>query len=627
MQTSWQGIFDIDPDDSVQVRAGDLQEFLRQQMMGVTNPKLVITTENEHEETHSAEADRALQRMRRSAGFRSSADFADAAGLPRAEYRSYESGGSIPPDAIEAITRTLEASGVQADAWLTENQVRIPIQLAGDARDETFLTIRWMRDDVLDAINKVSGTNLERNEGHTGEVEQIIDKAIDAAKKSLQDRSIEEGWEILDDLIPVDVIEMAQNAEHGSLLYSKSALRAAVIAELENGGWKVRGNEKGDILSLTYRSPTTDRNFLVLLNMQGKDLSSPRDWVEAAKHLTEDESVLWSGGIRREESGFVYADIRNFKDTMRSRIPSIVEKAVKSVEPENYDGKLVRNWYMRAYPADELGVGIDPSLTFEDALGAVSRGGGFYDVLGVGDSVVRERIFEELANRAGCTYDDIYEAWLEQRPVPGTGLLEPVYGPGIYNELGDANKDRASADSPAPVTVEYTSSYGQTYKLALYADRYAYGNGLYLAALDISDPDSDDYLEPFCDVTVNITTDPAASSWCAKDGHVVIDTNNNSKELVDALINSGIITLSNNSCQSGFCTYPLAEVPKSVLSALSSREETCQQLLDLAGRNELSDVSLKEAADSSRAAAGALSQKEVDGIGALGRQQSTDKIR
>lgn len=31
---------------------------------------------------------------------------------------------------------------------------------------------------------------------------------------------------------------------------------------------------------------------------------------------------------------------------------------------------------------------------------------------GVGDSVVRERVFAELSARIGCGYDDIYDAWL-----------------------------------------------------------------------------------------------------------------------------------------------------------------------------------------------------------------------
>lgn len=81
----------------------------------------------------------------------------------------------------------------------------------------------------------------------------------------------------------------------------------------------------------------------------------------------------------------------------------------------------VRDWYMQKYPGDELGAKINPALTFEDALGAASLGSAFYDELGVGDSIVRERVFQELADRNGVDYDAIYEAWLYKKPVELTG--------------------------------------------------------------------------------------------------------------------------------------------------------------------------------------------------------------
>lgn len=77
----------------------------------------------------------------------------------------------------------------------------------------------------------------------------------------------------------------------------------------------------------------------------------------------------------------------------------------------------VRDWYVSAFPDDELGPDINAGLTFEDALDAVSLGGGFYDAIGVGDSVVRERVFAELGSRFGIGYDAIYDACLSKTPV------------------------------------------------------------------------------------------------------------------------------------------------------------------------------------------------------------------
>lgn len=73
----------------------------------------------------------------------------------------------------------------------------------------------------------------------------------------------------------------------------------------------------------------------------------------------------------------------------------------------------VATWYKASFPDDELGNSIDPELTFYGfalSLGAED----VYDLLGVGDSVVRERVFAELAVRENLTYSEVYDRWLEQ---------------------------------------------------------------------------------------------------------------------------------------------------------------------------------------------------------------------
>lgn len=84
----------------------------------------------------------------------------------------------------------------------------------------------------------------------------------------------------------------------------------------------------------------------------------------------------------------------------------------------------VREWYLLAFPDDELGVELNPDLTFDDALAAIPSGTGFYDSIGAGDSVVRERIFEELCNRYGYTYDEVYDSWLNESPLPSPAISQ-----------------------------------------------------------------------------------------------------------------------------------------------------------------------------------------------------------
>lgn len=85
----------------------------------------------------------------------------------------------------------------------------------------------------------------------------------------------------------------------------------------------------------------------------------------------------------------------------------------------------VREWYLLAFPDDELVAGINPSLTFDDAIAAIPTGDGFYTALGeTADSLLRERIFEELCNRYGYTYDEVYDSWLNESPLPSPAISQ-----------------------------------------------------------------------------------------------------------------------------------------------------------------------------------------------------------
>lgn len=256
METSWYGLFDLDPDATLEVRAGDLQEFMRQQMMGVVNPGLVVTTPEEHKAQDSPQPER--------------------------------------------------------------------------DGDEVFCTIRWSRADIVDAIENACGVRLDQVPGAPEEAEEIIDRVINVVQNSLEDRSIERGWEVIDTLMPDDAIE-----------------RAMEIA--------------------------------------------PEQVPEPGK-------------------------------------------------------QSVREWYMQDYPTDELGADIDPDATFDDALKAVSLGGRFYDAIGVGDSIVRERIFSQLADRYGVSYDDVYEAWLHERPVEVPSAPSPEHMQGGVSLIEEATLSRQASD-------------------------------------------------------------------------------------------------------------------------------------------------------------------------------------
>ena len=73
----------------------------------------------------------------------------------------------------------------------------------------------------------------------------------------------------------------------------------------------------------------------------------------------------------------------------------------------------VRDWYVKEYPTDELGPQIPEQLTFNDVFEALDRHEDIYELLApADDSIVRERVFSELADIMGTDYDYVYNQWL-----------------------------------------------------------------------------------------------------------------------------------------------------------------------------------------------------------------------
>lgn len=78
----------------------------------------------------------------------------------------------------------------------------------------------------------------------------------------------------------------------------------------------------------------------------------------------------------------------------------------------------VHNWYKEAYPTDELCDEINPKITFKDVLDKMNKGEDIYDIMGVDDSLVRERVFDGLSQTFNIDYDVIYNKWLNENAYP-----------------------------------------------------------------------------------------------------------------------------------------------------------------------------------------------------------------
>lgn len=85
----------------------------------------------------------------------------------------------------------------------------------------------------------------------------------------------------------------------------------------------------------------------------------------------------------------------------------------------------IKQWYEETYPSDSESQYMRDDKTFRDALFLLTSNDyydlsldlDFYDeILGDVDSVVRERVFDKLAEILGVDYKAVYDAWLKEIP-------------------------------------------------------------------------------------------------------------------------------------------------------------------------------------------------------------------
>jgi len=74
----------------------------------------------------------------------------------------------------------------------------------------------------------------------------------------------------------------------------------------------------------------------------------------------------------------------------------------------------IKEFYLNEYPWDDLGVEINPNATFVGLLSTLYEDEDIYDYIGVGDSLIRERLFGELANQLNKPYDYVYDMWMKK---------------------------------------------------------------------------------------------------------------------------------------------------------------------------------------------------------------------
>ena len=75
--------------------------------------------------------------------------------------------------------------------------------------------------------------------------------------------------------------------------------------------------------------------------------------------------------------------------------------------------RKIKAWYHYEYVSDKAYTAINDDVTFQDVFEALDTYQDVYKVLGLNcDSIIRERVFIELARLMDVNYDYIYDQWL-----------------------------------------------------------------------------------------------------------------------------------------------------------------------------------------------------------------------
>ena len=104
------------------------------------------------------------------------------------------------------------------------------------------------------------------------------------------------------------------------------------------------------------------------------------------------------------------------KENNYARGGAVFKKSLKPVYSklvDYYRTEKIKDWYIKNYPTDDLGDEINNVNTFEDLWNGINNHKNVYTIIGVDDSLIRERLFQNLSLIYDVDYNYVYKKWLE----------------------------------------------------------------------------------------------------------------------------------------------------------------------------------------------------------------------
>lgn len=257
----------------------------------------------------------------------------------------------------------------------------------------------------------------------------------------------------------------------------------------ENAPWVIRSHEDNRVLA-SFAKKSDAEEHLQRMKQYSKTESKNEDLDKYIKDVKSLLNKKYGLDFDDKEIAKLHSGWMGKLDAMHYQGKSVEDCAkevaafcgVSESKQSEANGPFdapIKDWYVKAYPTDDLGERLNG--TFKGALQTLLRGDDIYDYIGVGDSLIRERLFSQLSKMLDVDYDEIYNLWLEEgaasneltaklnkiglkrtRTIPPTikdkvnNLGRGVLPPKIVKVTGESKKSEANgADSPWQVKVEF----------------------------------------------------------------------------------------------------------------------------------------------------------------------------
>jgi ppGpp synthetase/RelA/SpoT-type nucleotidyltranferase len=170
--------------------------------------------------------------------------------------------------------------------------------------------------------------------------------------------------------------------------------------------------------------------------------------------LKEGDQIIktMSGGVQKvktKSGDIVYVDLANGYRGSEPPLPFDNGGEINTKNIAKAKRTKVKKWYLKTYPTDDLGEEIREDITFWSLWAMMSQGYNVYDILDVADSVIRERVFEELSEILEIDYDVIYQKWLNSDEYAKGGRLKSaLMRDRKYKNYSEDHEVRYSKDKP-----------------------------------------------------------------------------------------------------------------------------------------------------------------------------------